>query len=840
MSINSTGNPQNPRVPNNGTLYNNQVNKLKPIPPDEIDKVISRSPRTGEKRQLENLDEDYDTLLDEGSGETGLVSDKNIAFKHGKVKVRRSCKDVGTAIGIYRFLQTDNYGRNNVNATIQQKLNNNPPYSEKALEDAGESWRSNRPTGFLTNIVSRVKQPYQSLINDMVYYTYSKYPLKDGSEDHKTTVFREQITKTIKAWGGFQDLIEQLINEMCVFGFCSVLWDDTRDWKPEIARGDWTYYQVETSQDVDKISVLARKKRYELSDLAPYVIEPEISATAGWNVKNLIKEMNTPTKVGQLWDAQSDQRKWTEWQRERSTYQISAITDYVEVGEVFVKETSGKISRYVFSDRTGAELCTQLDRFPSMKSCLAIFPFNSGSGSLMSSRGVGRELYNTHVTIDKIRNLVVDHTMLSGLFCLQKTDTAMEGVPPINVQHPIITVSKGYEVVQTGIQGNVDAFLKLDSFISTLAEIQFSTFIPQQDIAKQRSKRTAYEVSRVAQLEDQLKKSALHRFAVLFSKMIDRMQAGICHPEYIKQAHEIYQMLLVIRKQIPNAQWINSSVEKSFQECNIEMPQHLIPFQTEKYLDESAVECCLAMLENGLDAGDIILIAESKAFDPIPDNIGQDNQNVDLLVQRYSGNPNINQQELMRLDWSKKLGNDLTNRIVLDKQNLEANDIEQIRQQTLELDALKNGLEIHASLRDNHILHLDEMAKIIGPLIEQLTPQNLRQEQLESFDHSMKHFQEHLQYAQQAGIDGNVLGKYFNMAKMAMKHMHDIVKAIHGNFQQQQQQQTPENQSQPPVTSVAEKPSKQEAPKLPKKTSEEGEQYNEGDIGALINKEINF
>ena len=90
---------------------------------------------------------------------------------------------------------------------------------------------------------------------------------------------------------------------------------------------------------------------------------------------------------------------------------------------------------------------------------------------------------------------------------------------------------------------------------------------------------------------------------------------------------------------------------------------------------------------------------------------------LDLLIQRYAGNPAINQDELIKLDWSRKLGQEIANQVILPQDQVEAVAIEATRQQIIELQAIIAGQEVPVSPRDNDMVHLETVVSKLMPVI---------------------------------------------------------------------------------------------------------------------------
>jgi hypothetical protein len=621
-------------------------------------------------------------------------------------------------------------------------------------------------------MVGRIQPPFRQVIEQTPTLTYTKYPKEGVDSEQKTKIFREEITKAIRAWKGHDDLVAQIVHENTTFGFTAMCWDDLRDWKPEFLRQDFTFFSVETPQEADATPIWARKRRYQVSELLPLLEDPELSALAGWHIDNLVEAINNAVPIGRSLDTDDDARRYEDWIREGS-YGASYESDakYVELGEILVKEPTGKISRFLMSDKSGSEICTQLDRYDRMSDCIALFAIEIGSGSLMSSRGAGRDLYNTHIAVDKARNLVVDNTYLRGLLLLKKGPNAKAGVPPLTVMHPIAYVAEGYDVVAQNLPSDVEDFIRLDQFISGLAEIQIGAFLPGEALGRDTRAKTASEVNRIAAIEGQIREGILMRWVKQYSKAVQRMQRGICHPEHVKAAAELKTALDLARLQSPNAVWAKKDVVSAFEKSTMDLPSFLVPFEVPEHLDEDAISCCLNMMDRNLPPSDILLMAHSAAEELLPDTLAQEEAVLDLLIQRYTGNPSINQDELIKLDWSRKVGESIANSVILPKDQVEALAIEATRQQVIELQSIVAGQEVPVSPRDNDVVHLTTMAEKLFPIIAQAPPGSLPPEMIQPFMSALNHFNTHLQQAEMKQANPQLIAQMKQAVKQAFDHL---------------------------------------------------------------------
>jgi len=737
---------------------------LKPLDPSVSDAYAHRAPKIKDPHDRPQF-----LQLDVVNPTNSTIDTVN----KDTLQVRRTFKDASGAWSAYRRLKQQNVERNKKNQLIQKKLNNETPYKPKHLESMGQDWRSNRPTGFLSTMVSRIQPPFRAVVEQATYLTYSEFPIDSVDAEHKTKVFREEITKCVRSWRGWDDLIAQTTHENTTFGYCGWVWDDLRDWKPEFMRQDYTFFSIETPQETSQTQIFGRKRRYQIADLLPVLESPQLSAAAGWHINNLVKAINNAIPAGRTLDSDDDARRLEDWVREGS-YGASYENDakYVELGEIFVREPHGKVSRFLFDDKSGDEICTQLDRFNGMSECLNLFAVEVGSGSLMSSRGAGRDLYNTHVAVDKARNLVVDNVYLKGLLLLKKGPNAKPGIPPLTVMHPVAYVSDGYEVIPTQLPADVDDFLRLDQFISGLAEIQIGTFLPGEPLGEKQGKKTASEVNRVAAIENQLRQGILMRWSKQVSRGVERIQRGICHPEHVKAAADLKGLLDMARANgVTEAVWARREVVDAFDRSFLPLPSFMIPFEVPPHLDEDAISCCLNMLEKNLPASDILLMAYTSAVELMPDTTAQDAQLLDLTIQRYAGNPNVNQDELMKLDISRKLGEEIANTLILPKDQVEAIAIEATRQQVIELQSIMAGQDVPVSPRDNDMVHIQTMAQKLFPIISNAPQGSLTPELVQPLTQAIKHFAGHLQQAEAKGTPRTALAPFHKAMNDAVHHL---------------------------------------------------------------------
>jgi hypothetical protein len=178
------------------------------------------------------------------------------------------------------------------------------------------------------------------------------------------------------------------------------------------------------------------------------------------------------------------------------------------------------------------------------------------------------------------------------------------------------------------------------------------------------------------------------------------------------------------------------------------------------------------MLDKNLPPSDILIMAYSPAAELTTDTTAQDAAVLDILIQRYTGNPNINQDELIKLDWARKLGQTIANQVILPKDQVEALAIEATRQQVIELQSIIAGQDVPVSPRDNDMVHIDTMIEKLMPVISNIPPGGVPPEGLAPLLQAMNHFQQHVAAAEAKGGNAQKIAEYKNLYKQAVSQLY--------------------------------------------------------------------
>jgi hypothetical protein len=647
----------------------------------------------------------------------------------------------------YRNFTTDNRERNNKNAAIARKINGEQPWNPRKLRAAGQSWRSNRPTGFMSSLLKRLTPPYHQVIDQLPLLTFSRFPNAASGTEALEDTFRKAITDCIRRWPGWPDFLSQLIDENIGYGYAAVGREDEFSWRPKMYRSDEALFYVGCPQEAARVKIWAIKEDFFVDDIVETIRDPEIAALAGWQVDNLVKKLNTSSKQFDDKANSENERVYEDLIRENNL--ASSFTSSIRVvkaGHIFAVNPSGGVDHYIFDREDGVPLFFRRARYDKMEQCLTLFSAEVGDRTLHGSKGAGRALYNTHVSVEQARNLIQDALHLSGLLILRRTTKAGSGsseAPSLTVNHPFAIVGEGYEVLEkVSFQIDSEAFFALDRHATMQAEVAVGSFMPGQVLDQQGARRTASEVNYTASIDAQIRAGMLSRFADQMFALIDQLQRRICRPEILQFANEVFQNSRNsgLTPVFDFEAWASlEAVGESEAFFYVEVPRSI---------ESDAVEAILRMLENGLTVSQIAILANSSSRANVEDAIASQSGVLDMVVSRYSADPTIDTVELKRRDIASKLGGSAAERLLnVDLSPLSA--LKQHRQQLIEMTTILEGSAVPVDPTDEDMVHLGAMLSRLAPMLSSEIPLDSSSQFLTI---ALEHADAHVQSATQKGV----------------------------------------------------------------------------------------
>lgn len=705
----------------------------------------------------------------------------------------------------YKNFVKDNRDRTQKNAAIARKLNNEQPWNPQKLKAAGQSWRSNRPTGFMSSLIKRLTPPYKQMVDQLPLLSYSRFPNDAIGSDAERDIFRAATTDCIRQWVGWSDFVTQLIDEDIGYGYAAVGREDEFSWKPKMYRSDEALFYVGCPQQSNKVKIWGLKEDFFVDDIVSLLKDAEASQDAGWRIENLIKKLNTSSKQYDDRSAENNSRVYEDLVRENNlAASFTSAIRVLKAGHVFALNPAGGVDHYIFDRDDGTALFFRAGRYAKMEHCLTLFSAEVGDRTLHGSRGAGRALYNTHVSVEQARNLIQDALHLSGLLLLKRTHKTGSGnleTPGLTVSHPFAIVGEGFEVLdRVKFEVDSEAFFALDRHATSQAEIQIGAFMPGQIINEKGERRTASEVNYVASIDAQIRAGVLARFADQMFTLIDQLQRRICSAEAVAFAETIAVQL----KMTGTLPVFEDDVWDAL--VNADQQAGFMRVQVPRYLEADAIECIVNMMIKGVTAQQILVLANTSSRANVDDAIASQSGVLDMVVARYGQDPIIDTTELKRRDIAAKLGGQAAERLLnVDLNPLSA--VKQQRQQILELSAMLSANDVPTDPTDDDRIHLGVIIDRIRPMLADpaISPLTSSQDFLARV---LNHAGGHLQAAMNKGVSPAELAE----AKKVIGILQQFIQVPPLDQQANQAMQPVTQQGAMPAVSLAKDASQAQAP----------------------------
>lgn len=621
-------------------------------------------------------------------------------------------KDATMAKDIIDTLITANRNRQIVNSRILAKYNAERPYDAAKMEAEGLGWRQNFTTKPLPSMIEKVAPRFTDAIKGLKYFTNAALSNRWENSTEKTEKFRKIITDTIRSRKGWNTLIDDIAFDNALFGHVVVAWLDELSWFPKVFKQDESFLPDGLTQLVSSAQALALKEVYLPHELFEYIRDREAAEDVGWEIKNTIEQINKATPQ-QLRD-QLGSGGTTETWYQNAARELTLGTSYMSGASVIVcysllvREVTGEVSHYRLAGVEKKPIFEKEKRFKSMEECLAFFSYQKGNGKMHGSKGIGRDIYELAGMLDRTRNEIVDRSILSGKTLIQG-DIKRIHTFKVSVVGMTAIVPSGWTVLEQKIDGNIDPFLKLDSYFSGLVDQLIGSISPPRIEGEAFRSSTAWNL--LAQREEEGKDAKISRFLEQFTEMVQTMQRRIC----------------------------------------------------DSATDDADAKEARRKLKEFLSDEELKELAEQPVASTVRDYTPLERQMIALVAGEKKGNPLYNARQMEVEDLTARIGGDFAKRVLL-PENDPTEQAEQQRLQQLELIALQTGQAVPVSPRDNHLIHL----QMLVPVAEQ-TAGAIMQGQADTvaLESVMAHITEHYNRALEQGVPKEKLKPVADIVKKA-------------------------------------------------------------------------
>ncbi len=641
---------------------------------------------------------------------------------------------IGQAIALVKALEVENKDRTIKNARIQNKLNAERPFEQTRLEADGLGWKSNFTTKPLSSLADKVVPRFTTAIDNMRYLTASKLPDRFPGADAKTEAFRREVTETARGREGFSDLMSEIVQENVLFGYTAASWLNQYVWFPRFHRQDDFLAARNTKHTAKTAPVACFREKYLVHELFEMISDLEAAKINGWDTDEVINSINAAVPANLRSNSTDPLRLHADLQRESAVLTSFVGSKGIDVWHVLVAEVDGLVTHVAYDQLSEKCLFWKEKKFSSMSDATSFYSFQHGNGNIHGSKGIGRELYAMAGILDRSRNEVVDRLQLSGKLVIACEEKDIKRFR-MSVVGNAILIANGYAVQQQKIDGNVEPFFQLDSFLTNLLDQIAGSTSPKPNEGERVTK-AAVEIN--AAREEERRDALIGRFLKQFARMFSTVQRRMCDA--------------------------NTSENDAK-----EMQKRLLAVMTREELD---------------------YLCNQPAVSTIEDYSDQERQQIVLISQEAKGNPLYNAYGLERRKLTALIDSEFADAVLL-PQNDPTEQAENERQQLTELLIIQSGQDCPVSPRDNHAVHLSVCQKAVSKLIPQAAQDPSVWPLMAGIG---DHMQPHISAAEQAGQAKEVAD-----FKSFLTQLDASLKQLMAHQQQVVQQHIESQPAQPPA-----------------------------------------
>lgn len=647
---------------------------------------------------------------------------------------KKSVKDVRQAYNICQSLEYNNRQRNARTSDIQLLSDGAPPKGTGEKREQAKSWEANFSSLWLAGIVDRVAQRNVNAIIQQTYVTNSALPANFPDAKTKTDSLRAGFTALVRGWDGNTGFINSSAMETTLQGYCYAVFLDPYTWTPTFFKQDTLFVPEKSGQHARDLQFFCARQDYRLDRFIDLFRDEKAAADVGYDVPNCLEAANKAVMQNQRDDAATTQFRNFADMVDEGALGLSVTGTGERIVKTFLlfnREYDGKVSFWLVGRDTGKLLRFSFKLFDRMQDVMAMFSFEAGNGCIHSSKGLGRKLAALATIKELFRCGIVDNARMGGMMLVAVDGAQKTKFAPV-MQAPFILVDKSAVDLSSAKQFAVSAegYQVIDTLIDSWAEQSVGAYLASQVNPEGRTEKTATEATIDSRRESEAADIRIRRTLDQDANRIQMQQYRVCSRDNLKRARKIYD---------------KQRADPSFD------PESA--FGTD--VDEAnLLRFLVSRMEEGITDDEIFIWSRSPAsmFAQVTEVAVQ--RGIAAAKQIYSGNPNVDQSALDYANLEGLVGADMAKKLFIPKAD-ETLSIEAGRAQMIESFTMAGtGQAIHASPRDNHLIHAavvqETLRNAAAPLLSKPdTPEPV----LKAAELNTNHMGEHLQLAMQQGLN---------------------------------------------------------------------------------------
>jgi hypothetical protein len=450
--------------------------------------------------------------------------DQNLETISATGKLPKSrLKDAKAAYGIYRHLLDADLIASSQRVKVQAMLDGEAPYNSETLRNLGQSYRSNLNFLEAQADLEYALSAYSDLVNGVPQIAEIK--TKYGDENQRGAygqIISEEFDRVIrKDWDEFFYNQQRLSHEFVAYGVGFAFFEDDTDWRWKVAGlKDFFVPRGVVASDT-RFEFCCARRSYYAHELYQYIKDPKVAKQVGWDVEETRRAIINAVPV----DTAGVRLDWEEIQVMLKDNDLSlsyARSAEIQTVHYYIQEFDGTITHAIgLRDGSNLNFLYRKDsRFSTINEALVLFTYGIGTnGTLHSIRGLGYKIYPHIQVTNRLRNAIIDSTLLSTSLMIQPQ--TMDDLANLTVAYngPMAIIPPNLNIVdrtEPNLAGNA---LPIAQELTMVRRNNTGSYAPQS-VDSGTGDKTATEVNAQLEKEAVLSTQAQNFYYVPWGKLL--------------------------------------------------------------------------------------------------------------------------------------------------------------------------------------------------------------------------------------------------------------------------------------------------------------------------------
>ena len=432
-------------------------------------------------------------------------------------------KDAQSAFAIYTNLTDADVESAAQRVRVQAMLDGEPPYNPNTLRNLGQSYRSNLNFLEASADLEYALSAYSDLVNGVPMLAQVKTKFGDATQrGNYGQIISEEFDRVLrKDWDEFFYNQQRLAHEFVAYGVGFAFFDDDIDWRWKVAGLKDFYLPRGIPASDSRIEFCCARRSYYAHELYQHIKDPKAARAVGWDIEETRRAIINAVPA----DVSGTRLEWEEIQEMLKDNDLSlsfARSAEIQTVHYYVLEFDGRVTHAIgLRDGSNRNFLFRKDnRFANINEALVMFTYGIGTnGNLHSVRGLAYKIY-PHIQVNnRLRNAIIDSTLLSTSVMIQPQ--TMDDLQNLTIAYngPMAILPPNLNIVERTSPNLANNALPIAQELSTIRRNNTGSYAAQT-VSSASQERTATEVSAQLEKEAVLSTQAQNFYYVPWGKLL--------------------------------------------------------------------------------------------------------------------------------------------------------------------------------------------------------------------------------------------------------------------------------------------------------------------------------